>query len=436
VTRSLRRTRSKNSKNFKIVKINQNQYNHPNLVNQVHYLRSAVAEKETCEKRLDWNTIPSLPLTKILSHLKPKERQNIFLTSKYWSSICRNSSKLWQEYTYEVKDSRPIHEKSWKRANIYLSTYAGHIKKLNVKFDLGRQKQWQYSHYNTNWNVQKIQNFLGIFNLIMTKPLRKKARIRELNIENLNFDQCQWPWGTGVAPSWLSKREYARNFDPQWYMEVFIGLLCNFLTYFDRCCLDRISFKNMTLTTEYGLQVIESLVWAGYGRQCKPLELNLYRFFEMWPYTDEMDEEDRFADALADIKLRKLEIDGDMIDSVLLSALGDGSGEALEQLTVIVDDIYRHTEYPWSDTGRTAECTEWKEFETKCPNAQINMKFCQQVCEHPNAKDIIGHFLRKAKRITSIELARQDVKRFNHYDYYNMRGSPRGSQILIRKFID
>ena len=99
-------------------------------------------------------------------------------------------------------------------------------------------------------------------------------------------------------------------------------------------------------------------------------------------------------------------------------------------------DIYRHTEYPWSDTGRTAECTEWKEFETKCPNAQINMKFCQQVCEHPNAKDIIGHFLRKAKRITSIELARQDVKRFNHYDYYNMRGSPRGSQILIRKFID
>ena len=34
-------------------------------------------------------------------------------------------------------------------------------------------------------------------------------------------------------------------------------------------------------------------------------------------------------------------------------------------------DIYRHTEYPWSDTGRTAECTEWKEFETKCPNAQM-----------------------------------------------------------------
>ena len=48
------------------------------------------------------------------------------------------------------------------------TTFGGHIKRLNIKFEFGKNKHWYPSNV-TNWNVQKIQNFLGIFNLIMTK---------------------------------------------------------------------------------------------------------------------------------------------------------------------------------------------------------------------------------------------------------------------------
>ena len=42
---------------------------------------------------------------------------------------------------------------------------------------------------------------------------------------------------------------------PEWYIEIFIGLLCDFLTDFDRSCLDRISFKDMRLCSDNGLEV-------------------------------------------------------------------------------------------------------------------------------------------------------------------------------------
>ena len=94
-------------------------------------------------------------------------------------------------------------------------------------------------------------------------------------------------------------------------------------------------------------------------------------------------------------------------------------------------DCYRQAEYPWNEDGSVTECINWKSFEKKCINGKVNLIFQKRVCEHPNAKSIIKHYTLNSTRIESIQLARHDVKRFNRYDFYNMRGSPRGSQVLV-----
>jgi len=247
-----------------------------------------------------------------------------------------------------------------------------------------------------------------------------------LMIENFRFEHSQWSWNATVAPSWLSKREYARNYMPEWYIEIFIGLLCDFLTDFDRSCLDRISFKDMRLCSDNGLEVMEAL--ADLFDWVRPLDLNLNGFFDIWLYPEDMEV---FGSYIKLMKLRKLEIDGDMVDSTLLNALASGSNEILQQLCIEINDCYRQAEYPWNEDGSVTECINWKSFEKKCINGKVNLIFQKRVCEHPNAKSIIKHYTLNSTRIESIQLARHDVKRFNRYDFYNMRGSPRGSQVLV-----
>ena len=66
----------------------------------------------------------------------------------------------------------------------------------------------------------------------------------------------------------------------------------------------------------------------------RPLDLNLNGFFDIWLYPEDMEV---FGSYIKLMKLRKLEIDGDMVDSTLLNALASGSNEILQQLCIEIN---------------------------------------------------------------------------------------------------
>ena len=135
------------------------------------------------------------------------------------------------------------------------SSYGNFIQNVEISFET---IETLLHPHRANWNVQKIQHFLGILNSI----LKRVGNLRQLIIRNFAFDLSTC-WDSEVADSWSAKREYVRNiagdsgeeYFQTDYMFVFTRLIADFLSNLNRSHLSKVNFCGMHFSSYEGLQV-------------------------------------------------------------------------------------------------------------------------------------------------------------------------------------